>query len=133
MSQENVEIVKRMWDATERGDTKAVFALYDQAIVWDSHHAGPIERGLYYGHKGVRQFFRDWLESFETLDLHAEKFIEVGDRVVVGYRVGGRGRGSGLEVDMCRWNLYGIRNGLVTRVEIFGTEVEALEAAGMSE
>ena len=134
MSRENVEVVRRVWEAAERRDNQAVFALYDTAIVWESHDAGPIEGGgHYHGHEGVRQFFHDWLESFETYRAQAETFIEAGNKVVVGYRVSGRGKGSGVEIEMARWNVYGIRNGLVIRVELFKTKEEALEAVGLGE
>jgi ketosteroid isomerase-like protein len=133
MSQENVEIVRRIWEAAERRDDEAVFALHHTEIVWESHYVGPIEgSGVHHGHAGVRQFFRDWLESFGNYEADAETFIEVGDKVVVGYRVSGRGRGSGVEVDMIRWNVYELTNGLVTRVEVFDAKAEALEAAGLS-
>jgi ketosteroid isomerase-like protein len=133
MSEENVEIVRRVWQAAEGGDMDALFALYDPDIVWKSYFFGPIEfGGLYRGHEGVRQFFRDWLESFETYQAHAEIFIDGGDNVVVGYRVSGRGKASGAQVDMHRWNVYAVRNGLVTYVEIFGSKAQALDAAGLS-
>lgn len=51
----------------------------------------------------------------------------VGERVVVRYRVRGLGRGSGIEVEMDRWNVYEVREGLVTRVDIFKSEAEALD------
>jgi ketosteroid isomerase-like protein len=89
--------------------------------------------GHYHGHDGVRQFFRDWLEAFGAYSAHAETFIEAGDKVVVCYRVTGRGKGSGVDVKMLRWNVYGIKDGLVARVEAFATEAEAFEAAGRSE
>jgi uncharacterized protein len=134
MSQENVEIVRRLWEAAERRDSQAVFALYDPAIIWESGQAGPLEvGGRYRGHDGVRQFFRQWLESFETYQAQAETFIEAGSRVVVGYRVSGRGTGSGVEVEMHRWNVYAIRDGRVSRVEVFETKAEALEAVRLSE
>jgi uncharacterized protein len=134
MAKENIEIVRRIWEASERSDTEAVFAFYHPAIVWESHNVGPIELGgLYHGHEGIRRFFRDWLESFENYSAHAETFIETRNNVVVGYRVSGRGKGSGAEVEMRRWNVYTIRDDLVTRVEVFGTEAEAFEAAGLSE
>jgi uncharacterized protein len=134
MSKENVEIVRRVWEALERRDTEALFALYDPAIVWDQR-AGPTELvGLYHCHEGVRQVFREWLESFDTYHAHADTYIDAGnDVVVVGYRVSGRGKASGAEVDMPRWNVYRIRKALVIRVEVFETKAEALEAAGLSE
>ena len=134
MSQETVEVVRRLWEAVERGDDEAVFALYDPAIVWESHLVGPmVGSGVHHGHAGVLEIFTDWLESFGNYEAHAETFIEAGDKVVVRYRVSGRGRGSGIEVEMSRWNVYGLAGGLVTRLEIFDTEAEALEAVGLSE
>ena len=133
MSRDNVEIVRRVWEAAERRDDQAVFALYDPAIVWDSRFLGPIEGGLYRRHEGVRKFFSDWLGAFESYRAEAETFIEAGDKVVVGYRVSGRGKGSGVEIEMARWNVYGIRNGLVIRVDIFETKAKALEAVGLRE
>ena len=35
MSQENVELVRRSWEAWERGDMEAIFAFYDPEIVSD--------------------------------------------------------------------------------------------------
>jgi ketosteroid isomerase-like protein len=135
VSQENVEIVRGLWNAAERRDDKAVYALYDPFVVWESGNVGQLQfaGGPYHGHDGVRQFFRDWLDAFGTYQAKAETFIEAGNRVVVGYRVKGRGKGSGVDVEMSRWNVYGIRNGLVNRVEVFITKAEALEAVGLSE
>ena len=93
MSRENVELVRRLWDAAERRDSPTVFAFYDPAIIWESAVVGgPLEvSGRYEGHDGVRRFFRSWLESFEGYQAQAETFIEAGNRVLVGYRVSGRG------------------------------------------
>jgi len=39
MSQENLELVRRTWEAWERGDMEAIFAFYDPDIVWDFSRA----------------------------------------------------------------------------------------------
>src|SRR5215208_169718 len=98
MSQENTEVVRRAWERSDRGDTEALFALYDPAIVWHSHY-GPIS-GAYHGHEGVRRFFREWTDALETFQARAVEFIAIGDRVVVDVRVWARGKGSGAEVEM---------------------------------
>jgi ketosteroid isomerase-like protein len=137
MSQANVEIVRRVWEAWERRDRDALFALYDPDLVYDPGHAGPIElRDLYHGHDGIRQFFRQWMEPFESFDAHAETFIDAGDDVVVvvGIRRSGHGQASGAEVEMpVFWNVCTIRNGLVIHIEVFQTKAEALEAVGLRE
>jgi ketosteroid isomerase-like protein len=131
MSEENVEIVRRAWEAWERRDIEAMFALLDPAIVWEMH-GGAIElRGLYHGHEGVGQLFQQWLESFETdsYEAHAETFIDAGDNVVVGWRARARGKTSGAEVEMYRWHAYRISNGRVIRIDVFENKDEALEVA----
>jgi ketosteroid isomerase-like protein len=133
MSSENVEIVRRAMEAWDHRDMDAVFALYDPAIVWDNSSLPAPNAGTYHGHDGVRQFFREWLDAFETQRIHLETFIDAGDRVVVGHRIGGRGKASGAEVEMPRWNVHTVRNGLVTRIDVFETKAQALEAAGLSE
>jgi ketosteroid isomerase-like protein len=133
VSKEPLETVTRVWEAAQRRDTDALFALYDPAIVWQVHY-GPIElRGVYHGHEGVRQLFKQWREPFETYEEEPGVFIDAGDNVVVEIRLSGRGKTSGVEVEMPRWMMYTIRDGLVIRVDIFETKAEALEAAGLQQ
>jgi ketosteroid isomerase-like protein len=91
MSQENVEIVRRLWSAAERGDDQAVYALYDPGISWTSRTVGPLEGagGTVHGHDGVRKFFRDLLEAFDERCLFC---CSQGDGV--GSGVVPRDRGS---------------------------------------
>jgi ketosteroid isomerase-like protein len=136
MSQENVELVRRLRAAAERRDSEAVFALYDPAIVRSggaTHGALEGLGGVYHGHDGVRQFFREVLESFGNYQAHAETIEETGDRVLVGIRTSARGKASGIAVEQHRWNVYELRGGLIVRVDVFETEAEALDAAGSSE
>ena len=135
MSKENVDVVRRVWEAWEARDRDALFALYDPAIVWDPGDAGPLElREVYEGHDGIRRFFSSWMEPFETFAAAAETFIDAGDHVVVGVRQSGRGKASGADVVMPTfWDVYTVRNGLVTRIEVFRTKEEALEAASVGE
>jgi ketosteroid isomerase-like protein len=137
MSQENVELVRRTWEAWERGDMEAVFALYDPDIVWDfSGAAGNVVLSdVYHGHDGVRRFFREWRDSFDSYYAHAEEFIDAGgDSVLVCARQGGRGKGSGVEIQMPRyWQIYRVREGRAVRVEVYSDQRVALEAAGLEE
>jgi ketosteroid isomerase-like protein len=133
MSEEAVEVVRRAWEAWERDDMKALFALYDPAIIWDQTHYGDLISDVYHGHDGVRQFFRRWLDPFETYWAHAETFIDAGDKVVVEVRQGGRGETSSVDVEMpVYWQVYTVRDGLIVRVEPYRLKAEALEAAGLS-
>ena len=135
MSQENVEIVRAAWEAWDRGDMDALFGFYDPAIVWDqtSYDTGELS-GCYHGHDGVRQFFREWLAPFEDYYAHADDFIEAGDAVVVRCRQGGRGKSSGVMVQMPPYlQVYRLQDRLIVRIEVYRSQPEALAAVGLQE
>jgi ketosteroid isomerase-like protein len=133
VSQENVKIVRAAWEAWERGDMEAIFALYDPAIVWDQTHYGPAELSVvYHGHDGIKKFFRAWLAPFESYHAHAEEFIDAGEAVVVRIRQGGRGKQSGAEVQMPPYSqVYRLRDGLAVRIEVYSDGADALKAVGL--
>jgi ketosteroid isomerase-like protein len=133
VSQENVELVRAAWEAWERRDVGAIFAFYDPEIVWDQTHAGAAElSGVYRGHDGVRQFIRAWIAPFESYYARPEEFIDAGDDVVVRLRQGGRGKQSGVEVEMPPyWQVYRLRDGRAVRIEVYSDHAEALEAVGL--
>jgi ketosteroid isomerase-like protein len=135
MSQEDVEVVRRLWDVWEKRHAEAVMAFYDEEIVWDLSraHGNVVLSDEYRGHDGVRQFFRDWAGSFEDYFAHAEQFTDGGDgQVVVRARQGGRGRQSGADLDMRYWQVFRLKGGRVVRVEVYSEESEALEAVGLA-
>ena len=135
MSEQNVAVVRAAWKAWERRDMDALFALYDPTIVWDQTRAEPSELAAeYHGHDGVRQFFRAWLEPFDSFHSHAQEFIDAGHAVLVRARQGGRGKQSGVEVEMPSfWQVYRVDAGLVSRIVVYTNEADALKAVGLTE
>jgi ketosteroid isomerase-like protein len=137
LSQENVEIVRRVFDAAARRDSAAVLAFYDPEVEWDMSRGGlggVVDRGVYHGHDGLRRYFRLRSEAWETITDDCEELIDGGEHVISVVTVRGRGRASGVEVES--QNLVGvwtIREGMVLPVVWFPTRAEALEAAGLSE
>ncbi len=135
MSRENLEAVRRAWEAWQRRDMTALFEFYASDIVWDMTHTDVPDRGVYHGHDGVKKFFQEWaFEPFDEYYAHAETFWDAGSHVVVQVRQGGRGKGSGAPVEMARvWQVYELRGGKAVRVAAYAVEREALEAAGLRE
>jgi hypothetical protein len=62
-----------------------------------------------------------------------ESCVPNGDNVLVRLRYFARGKTSGVDVDAPGWHVWTVRSGKVVRWLVFGTEREALEAAGLSE
>jgi uncharacterized protein len=133
MSERNVEIVMRSFDAIADGNLDALLSLYDPAIQFLPLTGTRVETGGYRGHQGVRDYFAEVGEVWEEMRPHADQVQTVGDNVVV---VGGcavRGRGSGAVTDSPLAWVITLRDGRITSHRGFRTADEALEAAGLGE
>ena len=134
MSEENVEIVRRIYEATGRRDTETVLSLYDEDVEWDvsdSPISGVTGGGLFRGHDGLREWARVWYAAWESVVDECEELIDAGEYVVSVVMVQSRGRASGLDVSLRSAAVWTVRNGKVVRVAWFATRNEALAAAGV--
>jgi ketosteroid isomerase-like protein len=129
MSQENVEIVRGLWDAYSQGDIDRVLTLTDPYVVLVSLEEGPL-----YGPDAVRANYARWSEAWQGQpETAVEEVIGVGDHVLVIACFQGRGRGSGVRVEQRLYEVYTLRNGRILRVDEFSDRAEALEAVGLRE
>src|SRR5687767_14844061 len=114
MSQENVEIVRAVIEAWNRGDWDA--ALKDAAPSFEfdfSRAMGP--GGGVYRLDQMGEFFRQFTEAWESLRLQADEIIEAGEQVVMPNTVHARGR-DGIEVQARAAWVWTIHDGHVTRL-----------------
>jgi ketosteroid isomerase-like protein len=133
MSQENVEVVRQVYEAAARRDTGTVFALYDTEVELDATRVGVFDLGVYHGHDGLRQLFAQFHQVFGEIEYGYEELLDAGERVVSVVTRHARGRASGVEVERPFALLWTLREGKVVRVVWFLDRAEALEAAGLSE
>src|SRR5439155_892043 len=73
------------------------------------------------------------LDSFEEISIESERFIDLGERILVFVRFRVKGKGSGVQVDAPLAYLLTLRDGKVTEWGLFGDRRKALEAVGLSE
>jgi ketosteroid isomerase-like protein len=132
MSQENVEIVRRMNEAWNGRDHGAWLAAYspEAEIDW-SRSRGPL-KGVYRGHDELEAFWDAFWSTFEDVQVEYHGFTEVGREVVVPNTAHIRGR-QGIEVVARSTFVYTVESGQITRNRMFQERAEALEAAGLSE
>ena len=127
---ENVELLKRGYEAFNRGDLDAVFELLDPEIEWVNDERVPFA-GTYRGHDELRALLRDQQEVFDQLTMEPYEFFETGDHVVVFVRVRARGEASGAALEITIGHLWTISNGKGVRWQGFPEREKALEAAGL--
>ena len=131
MSQENVEIVRRISKAAQRGDWDGAMRDYDHGVILDqSRMPGG---GVYHGHEGVREFYGRWFGAWDDLRIETERLIDAGDHVVDINEISGRGRSSGVAVKMRSASVWTIARGKVVSHVGYPVASDALQAAGLSE
>jgi uncharacterized protein len=131
MSEENVEIVRRLYKAFGRGELDAMLDLSDPDIrIYDPDLPGG---GEFNGKEQAMVFLRGWRESWDDYSVEVEDLREAGDKVVALTRHRGRGKGSAVPVELADAHVWTFRNGRATHLRTFLDRAEALEAAGLSE
>ncbi len=114
MSDTNLDVVRRGYDAFGRGDIKALLELLDDTITWVS--PGPPElatSGRRTGREAVAEFFTTVNEVFEIQRFEPREFIVQGDRVVVLGDETAQVRATGKVIDIDWAHAFTLRNGKV--------------------
>ena len=130
MSQENVEIVRAMFEAYSAGDMDAFRELHDPDVIGRMPEGWP-EPG-FVGREAVMRQFEQLRETFDATSVRPiSDFIDAGDRVVV--RLAYHGEGHGPEMNFEMTQVITVRKGRILYREYFWDHAEALEAVGLSE
>ena len=131
MSQENVVLARNAVAAFNRRDVPALVELTTHDFKWVTW-TGTVESTVYDGAEGLAGYFQD-ADVWEVLNLDAQEFRDLGDKVLVVGMFHARGGGSGAEVRAPYYSAFFVSEGKLARVLSFRTEDEALEAVGLRE
>jgi ketosteroid isomerase-like protein len=130
MSQENVEIVRRLYEAFYAHDVASLDYLDPDVVVDASHRVdGRVGRGR----DELVTILGEWMTTWDDWQEELEEIRAAGDRVLVVSTQRGRGKGSGVELEGRFWMLYELKRGLITRWTIYDNPDEALKDAGLSD
>jgi ketosteroid isomerase-like protein len=132
MSGENVEIVRSIFAAWERGDfSHAEWAHPEIELVIAD---GPTP-GSWTGVAAMAAVWREGLSAFEELRNEADEYRALDEeRVLVLMHFRGRGKTSGMEVgdiQMKGANVFQVRGGKVTRLVLYWDRERALADLGL--
>jgi ketosteroid isomerase-like protein len=135
MSEENVEVVRRVLDGFARSDRESVEPLLQPDVKWRTV-AGPL-LGVetVSGREPMLRFaFEEIPEVFDSLDIEVEELRDVGEgRVLLVARYLGRGKRSGIDLDRRISSVHRLRDGRIASVRDYPSREEALEDLGLSE
>ena len=132
MSAENVEVVRRVYDAF--GDPAVEAELLDPGHVLDARMVGypGFDADVYTGIEETRRFWSDWLEAWEDIQFEVERYFDAGDCVVTLVNQRNLGRESGIWVEQPPWaGRHEVRDGRVTLTRLYPDRALALRDAGI--
>lgn len=132
MSQENVELLRAVYEQYARGNFRAGIDLYDPHVVLVTRSDLP-DADRCIGIDGTSAYMREYLAPFTGVTWTAEEFIEAEGSVVVAAQQQGKGKGSELSVEAPLFTVWTFRGRTVIRIEFFADRATALEAVGLRE
>ena len=133
MSQENVEIVRRGFDAWNRGDIEGFRAYISPEWEWHPARMFPGTDTVYHGAEGFTRFWKTFRAPWESMRAEAERIEDLGDRVLALMTLTGRRKGSDVEVTSEYANVFTLRDGLVIYQVGFDDWKTALKAVGLAQ
>jgi ketosteroid isomerase-like protein len=129
MSQVNVELAYRVFDAFNRRDLDAYLEFMAPDVETTSRLIG-LDGRTYQGIDGARAWWQDLFDIFPDYSAEILDARTVDDFVIVLVRTRGHGHGSGAPVDDTFWQASEWHEGKVAWWQMFATEAQALEAVG---
>jgi ketosteroid isomerase-like protein len=130
MSQENVELVRQVYEGWSRGDFSRVEA-FDPEIEFemvDWPHQTRV--------RGFEEMWRTWratLSAWDDFRAVPLDYVDCGQNVLVINHIQGSGKESGAEVSAQTATVWTIEGGRVVRLALYWDVVRAREAAGTND
>jgi ketosteroid isomerase-like protein len=131
MSEENVDLMRAGIEAMNRRDIESIVRGMDPEVRFE-HRLAALQ-GKFVGVDGVRRWFVDLFEHFDSLRIDCDDIRDLGDRVLARGIARGIGKESGAEVELPLTIVARYKDGRLTHFIDYGDRDEALEAAGLSE
>ena len=133
MSQDNVELVRRLLTAIQEKRPDDVLPHLHSAFEIVPSPTFP-ETEILRGPAGFMRFMSRWPEMFSDYEFAHDQFWDAGERVVVALHEQARsGRGSGTTLDDHFAHVWTLQGGLVSKIQVFDDQANALDAVGLSE
>jgi len=129
-----VELLRFGYEAFNQGDVLQAKSLVTADVEWGTTGTFPGIEGVYRGPEALQAWTDAIRSAWEWFEVSlAELVRDEDDLLVVVERIRGRGRRSGVDVEMLTYAVYWAEDGKLRMRKAFNTREAALEAAGLSE
>lgn len=130
---DKVAVVRRGFTAWNARDVDQALAGIHPDIEWVTAGMFPDVDPVYHGHDGVRRFWREFVEPWESIEIEDERLVDLPDGLLVLARFRARGR-EGLELDLRVGQRFTLdEDGEVVAFKAYASHEDALAAIGAAE
>src|SRR5687768_14269857 len=133
MSQENVEIVRRNFEALSNQDPGLWFEGFDTDVRVYPRPEEPDAADEYRGLDGLLEYSTNWFGQWYDYQVEPVEIIDAGEHVLVVLRERGRVERTGVEVEGLFSHSFVLRDGKVTEWRMYDSHAQALQALGRRE
>jgi len=132
VSQENLEIVRRLYDLVRRGDVAGLVEIISPQFELHENVLAP-DAAVYHGPDGLKKWLDAGSEAFSDFRFEPERFVERGDWIFAPVHSYGRGKGSGAPFDARYITAFKVEHGKVAFAASYEALSDALKAVGLEE
>lgn len=132
MSRANIELLRRSYDAFNRGDLDAAFEILGPDLEWLPPEEAPTA-GTYRGSEGAKAEVTVWTEPFDDFRWEIKEIVDAGEHILVRGLMSGRGKSSGVEVNTEEFHVWTVSGERPVRMQMFLDKAKALAAAGLEQ
>jgi ketosteroid isomerase-like protein len=133
VSQDNVEVVRHLLDAFNRGDVDSVIAAFHESCELHEPPQMPDSPAQgFRGHDGIREWMAN-LRGVAGVRFEPRSFTTSGDVILSEWVSRGHGQASGVPMEWTTFAVLQMRDGKIARAQGFLSRAEALESVGLRE
>jgi ketosteroid isomerase-like protein len=132
MSEQNVQIVRRMSEAFNRDGLTGLRPFLDPEFEYHEDPSFP-EGRTYYGIEAYEGYAQRFFAEFSEIHYEVGECTDAGDHVIANMLIRGRGKASGAEFELSAWWAMTIRDRRVIRLFAYLDRDRAREAIGLQE
>jgi ketosteroid isomerase-like protein len=134
MSQENVEVVRKLYELFARREIEPAFSEYaDPNLELRVPPVYPDTPEVFRGREGVERWIAMIDEVWAEWRFEPERYLDAGPTVVVLARLIAEGDSSGIHLEREVAHLWEVERGRATSIRVYLNQTDALDAAGLRE
>ena len=124
----------RAVEAFNSRDVDAVLHFYSPDAELRDLANAPDQATALKGIDAIREAWTLWTAAFDELRVDIQEWTDVGDAVIAAAHWQGRGKASGVSIDVRQFDVFEFREGQIVRATLgLKSMDDALKAAGLSE